>query len=197
MSFTPCVQCTMPIPQERLGLVWGSLTAPVQVCFYLDPLCHDCAQAYRTLDKLIPKYQDRICFIGYMFSLPYHTWSFVIQRTITAVKSICPDKAKILFADLYKNSQLKLTSEALAGKSEDEVIETVQKWASSVSGISFDEIKAKYKDSAVLLIARAEFKCSCQNGITATPHFFINGARTAIDEQATMENWASVLEPLL
>ncbi|KAK8884188.1 hypothetical protein M9Y10_043294 [Tritrichomonas musculus] len=197
MSFSATAQCTMPVPKGPIGLTWGVATAPVNVRFYLDPLCPDCIPAFTTINSLMEKYGDKVCWNGCLLSLPFHTWSFTIQRTIEAVKSISPEKAKLVFADLFLKSQASLNSKALAGKSEAEAVEFIQRWAASISELPYEQIKEKYESDPVFFNARVEFKYACQNGITGTPNFTINGAKTAINEKATLENWESVIGPLL
>ncbi|OHT01384.1 hypothetical protein TRFO_07639 [Tritrichomonas foetus] len=196
MSFSATAQCTMPIPKSRLGLTWGPLTAPVHISIFVDPLCPDCMPAWQTIDALIKKYGDKICVTAYMLALPFHTWSFTIQRTITALKEIDLEKAKLVFHDLFTKSQSSLNSASLAGKSEAQAVEHIIRHASTVSGVAYEQIKEKYDLDSVFFNSRVEFKYAGQMGITGTPNFFINGAKTAINEKATVENWSSVLDPL-
>ena len=188
---------TIPIPKKVPGLCYGSAAAPVTINVFLDPLCPDCTTGWKTMESVIKKYGDKICVHALFLSLPFHTWSFTIQRTVTAVAAIDVEKAKLCYSDLFVNSQAKLNSAALAGKSEEQALEAIIQWAAKVSGIPEAQIKEKYQDSNVFLNARIEFKYACQNAVNSTPTFFINGAKTAIDDSATLENWSSVLDPLL
>jgi hypothetical protein len=106
--------------------------------------------------------------------LPYHTWSFVVNRGIVALKNIDYTKAQQLIDQLYNGGQNQFENDVLSKTGEDDVLQLLAKYVSSTDGVDSNTFINKYQDSTISSDTRIEFKNSASHAVAGTPTFFVN-----------------------
>ena len=195
MSFSPSAAGMMPVPRRRQGLVYGDKQAPIQVSFFADPCCPDCNKMWKLFKEVLKKVPQMNVSI-FMLALPFHTWAYTISQVVLAVKELSEDKARDLLAKILEGDQEKFENEPLGELCQPKVTETIIEYAAKVTGLEKADIEYKYDSGAVKLAARQEFKYCAQQGVCGTPTIFVNGARTAINEVATVDELAQYFKSL-
>ena len=185
----------MPVPRRRQGLTYGAKDAPIQVSFFADPCCPDCNKMWYLFKDVIKRVPEVNVTI-YMLALPFHTWAYTISQVVLAVKELSEDKAKDLLAKILEGDQQNFQNDSLGELCQPKVVEHLQEYAAKVTGLEQADIAYKFDSGAVKLAARQEFKYCAQQGVCGTPTIFVNGARTAINEVATVDELATYFKSL-
>jgi protein-disulfide isomerase len=197
VGFSPTPGNLMPIPKRRLGLIWGPPDAQICIATYLDPICPDCTDEWKTINAVLARYPTQVRFALYLLPLPYHTWAFRLGQGLIAVRSIDPEKAKGLLGRVLVDDQDKFSNSELINKTEAEVIEFIIDYAAGSTGIDRGLIAERFRSNEVLTDTRLEFKLAGKNGVSGTPTVFVNGALTCIDNSTTLEDWTRLIDSLL
>ena len=184
-----------PVPNRPTGLVWNSDVNDIILEMYGDPLCPDCAMVWNTTLSVVQTYKEHLQLRVHLLPLPYHTWSFIVTKCIMAVKSISEEKAKDLVNDLYNGGQDQFENDPLSGVGQTQVEEKVLDYASSLLNIDKTELQQAFSDNE--MNARIEFKYACVHSVSGTPTFVVNGVEVELGGDATLEDFAAIIDPLL
>jgi hypothetical protein len=111
---------------------------------FSDPLCPGCAQEWTTIQAVLAHYPTQLNLDVHFLSLPYHTYSFVLTRSIIAVNITSTTTAQQFLTKLYSGDQDQFSNEALAGIGQTAVIAKVAQYVSDNFGISTSVFNTNY-----------------------------------------------------
>ncbi|EAX98873.1 hypothetical protein TVAG_146100 [Trichomonas vaginalis G3] len=197
LSILAALAISCPVPARQTGLTWNPNANKILVEMYGDPLCPVCLNAWMNgVSKMIQKYQNDVKFVLHFLPLPYHTWAFVVTRTILAVKQLSEPKAQILVNALYTGGQGQFENDP--SFTENTVTDNCIKYAAKICQLSEDDIRNAFATIDINLGARVEFKYSTSHGVDGTPYFFVNGVVTNdVDAGSSIDDWSLYLDNLL
>ena len=184
-----------PVPNRPTGVVWNGDVNDIILEMYGDPLCPDCLMVWNTTLSVVEHYKEHLQLRLHLLPLPYHTWSFIVTKSIMAVKSISEAKAQDYVNALYNGGQDQFENEPLSGTGQEQVIEKVLDYAASVTSIDKTELQNAYSSNE--MNARIEFKYACVHSVAGTPTFFVNGVEVELGGDATLEDFEAIIDPLL
>lgn len=195
MIFTLCAyafSATMPIPNRYPGIVYGVDDPLVHLEVYVDPLCPICSMLWPVFQQIIETYPTNLRATVHFLPLPYHTWSYLITRSIVAVQQISLDKAKTFITNIYNGDQDQFD---LPSKCENDVLKLVAQYVENTLSIPQSEFLKQYDNSDSL--ARIEFKFAASNRVNGTPICFLNGVESDLGAGTPFSTWKSVIDQLI
>ena len=139
---------------------------------------------------LVPIHQ--IFALPSILPLPYHTYSYLITRSIVAVQQISADKAKKFLDNIYNGDQDQFD---LPDKCENDVVKLVASYVERTLSIPQADFLQKYEDSDSL--ARIEFKFAASQRVNGTPICFLNGVESDLGAGTPFSTWKSVIDELI
>ena len=185
----------MPIPNRYPGLKYGTDSPTLEMEVYADPLCPICAMFWPTVEQIVQDYGNVLRLTVHFLPLPYHTWSFVVSRSLVAVEGIDTDKAKEFLKKLYDGDQNLFDNSAMSSKGQTEVVNYAADYVQKNLGISQSEFIPKYNNADE--DTRIEFKFAASHGVNGTPIVYVNGVETDLGAGTPYSTWKSFLDGLL
>lgn len=183
---------SMPIPSRYPGLAYGVDSPLVHLEVYADPLCPICSILWPVLQQIIGAYPSNLRVTVHFLPLPYHTYSYLITRSIVAVQQISADKAKKFLDNIYNGDQDQFD---LPDKCENDVVKLVASYVERTLSIPQADFLQKYEDSDSL--ARIEFKFAASQRVNGTPICFLNGVESDLGAGTPFSTWKSVIDELI
>lgn len=185
-----------PIP-PRSHHTQGPPDAPIVFEFWVDHLCPDCKQAAPTMASLVQHYGNNMFFAVNVFPLPYHHNAFLTARAGEAVHAIAGDTAWRCFYNAAWSWQDQLWDNNSSNRTEDQVNAQLVAFGSQC-GVDAKKLAAfTVYGGAADSASRVMFKQGCSRGVTGTPAFFVNNVQVFADPSWSLEQWTSVLDPIL
>jgi protein-disulfide isomerase len=180
---TVSIAAPAPAPQNVAGKIWGSPKAPVVVQEYADLQCPICAQAYRELHALAPKYIDT----GKV-QIVYHHFAFIgPESEVAAQGAECAnEQAKFwdwvgyLFAHRSGENQGHFNSDNL------------KQYATQINGLDSSKFDMCLDSGKYAAEVKSETSQGISLGVQATPTFFVNGQK--IEGLLSQDQFASMFD---
>jgi protein-disulfide isomerase len=198
--FISAVVAQVPIPSRPDGYgKGGPADAHVVVEMFLDPICGGCKAAWPTVLQLIQAYGDRIHVRIHTFPLPYHTNSFVASQGLHVVANVTNrniDKIYQYATKIFDNQQM-WYNDATKSMTMPQVIDSLASYVDRVGLISKSAFLNGMTNDDINDETRISWKYACSRGVTGTPTFFINGVATSASSAWSLDDWKSVIDPIL
>lgn len=190
--FSFAYAASMPIPNRYPGIVYGVDDPLVHLEVYADPLCPVCSIFWPILQQIVDAYPSNLRVTVHFLPLPYHTWSYLITRSIVAVQQISLDKAKTFLTNIYNGDQDQFD---LPTKCENDVVKLVASYVEKTLSISQSDFLEQYDKCDSL--ARIEFKFAASHRVNGTPVCFLNGVESDLGAGTPISTWKSVIDQLI
>lgn len=195
--FASALSSLVPTPRRYPGLQWGAAVPSVSVELFVDPLCPDCQAIWPNVALCLNRYATKLFGVTvHMLPLPYHTWSFLITRSIMAVKAIDEEIAKRFIDALYAGDIDMFQNDAMKKNSEETVLKIVAQYVAEKFGVSNSDFLEMYSKADTSMDARIEFKFAAVHSVCGTPTVYVNGVETEIGAETEIEKWFELLDPL-
>lgn len=195
--FAAAASVLMPVPKRYPGLVFGLDNPNISLEIFIDPLCPVCAMIWPNAEGIVQKFPTQLGIKIHFLPLPYHTWSFVITRSILAVKALSVEKAQQFIRNLLNGDQDQFSNSAMIDTSEKEVLADVAGYLTSKLGISAADFLAKYNSGDVSSDARIDFKFSATHAVSGTPVVYVNGVESELSAGQPLDEWVKFINQLL
>jgi len=190
----------IPIPSRPDGYgVGGPADAHVVVEMFLDLLCPDCKASWPTVLQLIQAYGNRIHFRIHTFPLPYHTNAFVVAQGLHVVANLTMRNVETIFqysTQVFQN-QAMWYNDATKTMTMPQVVESLASFVGKAGLVDKDKFLAGLMSADINGETRISWKYGCSRGVVATPTFLINGVATSADDSWSLDDWKSVIDPIL
>jgi protein-disulfide isomerase len=187
----------MPIPKRFPGLAFGPSKAIIRLELFADPLCPVCAAIWPTVQTVLNHYPTQLNLDVHFLPLPYHTWAYVITRSILAVNISSTTSAQQFLTKLYEGDQNQFSNTALADVGQTAVIAKVADYVSQNFGISTTTFNSNYNAANTDNLGRIEFKYSTSRGANGTPVVYLNGVESDLDADSTLSQWYAEIDALI
>ncbi|KAH0786468.1 DSBA-like thioredoxin domain containing protein [Histomonas meleagridis] len=195
--FAPAVLSLMPVPKRYPGLRWGTNNPIITVELFADPLCPDCQAIWPRIQYILNTYSQQINVIVHMLPLPYHTWAFVITRSILACNSLNEGTGNKFLELLYAGDIDQFQNDPMKGFGERDVLELVSKYVQEKLLINTQTFLTEYNKADISMAARIEFKFAASHSVSGTPTVYVNGVETELNAEQTQEEWDNYFKALL
>jgi hypothetical protein len=129
--------------------------------------------------------------------LPYHTWSYVLVRSIVAVNVTSTTFAQQFLSNLYAGDMAQFTNEALADSGQTEVVEKIANYVNQKFGIATSVFYANYNAANSDNLGRIEFKFATGRTVNGTPCVYLNGQESDLDGDSPLSQWYAEIDALL
>jgi len=187
------------------GVAWnqnfcGAKATQLEV--YLDLQCPDSRSTWRSLHSVLRQLDesgDQLCFLLYLFPLPYHSNSFLSALAAQVIGDSEDGVAEFFTAVSELFSQ---QDDFSAPKSTDKSVREMADFFAEVvekHGVSKTKYyKAVFGGDDLNMNLRASWKLGVTRGVHSTPFFFINRvAASDPDPDWTADDWLHYLNPYL
>lgn len=196
--FTSCaLGVLIPIPKRYPGIQFGPSDAAIRMELYVDPLCPVCAMIWPTIQTVLEKYPTQLNCDVHFLPLPYHTWAYLITRSIIAVNMTSNEEAKTMISNILLGDQDKFGNSVMADTTQNQAVTMVAEYVATTTKVTQDEFLANYKNSESDSNARIEFKFCASQRVSGTPVVFLNGIESDLGANTPISTWTSVLDELL
>ena len=197
LFFSLVLSSIIPTPSRYPGLTWGVSDPDVGVEVFIDPLCPDCMAIWPTIQQTLKRYSSKAFKVtAHLLPLPYHTWAFLITRSILAVKRIDIELAKKFIDNLYSGDLNMFQNNVLYDVSEENVLKIVANYVQEKLNVDNSKFLNLYNQVGVASEARIEFKFAAAHGICSTPTVYVNGVETELGSEVKTDKWFDFLDPL-
>ncbi|CAF0807474.1 unnamed protein product [Adineta ricciae] len=190
----------VPIPSRPDGWgVGGPADAHAVIEMFLDPLCPDCKASWPTVLQVIQAYGTRIHFRIHTFPLPYHTNSFVVSQGLHVIANATSRNSDAIFKTataIFQNQQT-WYNDATKSMTMPEVVNSLATFVAQLGFITKDKFLAGMASDDLNDETRISWKYACSRGVVGTPTFLINGVATGADASWSLNDWKSVIDPIL
>jgi len=189
----------VPIPTRPDGFAVGPFDAHVVVEMYADLICPGCKAAWPTVLKLIQYYGQKIQLVLHTFPLPYHTNAFIAAQGLHVIANVTNRDLNSILAYttlVFENQQL-WYNQATINSSMTEVLQSLANFVDKTQITTADKFIRGLQDDDINDQTRISWKYACSRGITGTPSFMINGVAVSADASWSLDDWKSVIDPLL
>jgi len=194
------VSAQIPIPSRPDGYgVGGPADAHVVVEMFLDPLCPSCKAAWPTTVQLVQAYGTRIHFRIHTFPLPYHTNAFVVSQGLHVVANVTMRNLEAIFqyaTQVFQNQEM-WYNDATKTMTMPQVVESLAAFVDKAGIVTKDKFMAGMMSTDINQETRISWKYGCSRGVSGTPTFLINGVGTSADASWSLDDWKSVIDPIL
>ncbi|UJR27385.1 hypothetical protein I4U23_008675 [Adineta vaga] len=194
------ISAQVPIPSRPDGYgVGGPADAHVVVDMFLDPICPGCKAAWPTALQLIQAYGTKIHFRIHTFPLPYHTNSFVASQGLHVIANATDRNLDTIYrymTKIFENQQM-WYNDATKSMTMPQVIESLASFVDKAGFITKDKFLNGMNSDDINDQTRISWKYACSRGVVGTPTFFINGVTTSASSSWTLDDWKSVIDPIL
>ncbi len=162
---------------------YGDIHAPIQLIEFGDFECHDCGEAYEHVQSLLREFGEVLCLQFRHMPLdqlyPMHPHS-----TLAAQAAEAAGRQGMFWQmyDMLFTHQLELAEDDLFAYAEE-------------LGLSAEQFAADLESDEVRAIVRADVLAGSEQGVIATPTFFLNGERikASLDYAALKERITQLL----
>ncbi|CAF1460582.1 unnamed protein product [Rotaria sordida] len=194
------ISAQVPIPSRPDGYgVGGPADAHVVVEMFLDPLCPGCKASWPTVLQVIQAYGTRIHLRIHTFPLPYHTNSFVASQGLHVVANVTNRNLDAIFqytTKVFENQQM-WYNDATKTMTMPQVIDSLATFIDSIGLVTKDKFLAGMANDDINGETRISWKYACSRGVAGTPTFLINGVTTSANSAWSLDDWKSVIDPIL
>jgi hypothetical protein len=187
----------MPIPKRYPGLRFGPENAIIRLELFSDPLCPVCAAEWPTIQAVLNHYPTQLNLDVHFLPLPYHTWAYVITRSILAVNISSTTKAQQFLSNLYAGDQDRFSNDAFSSQSQSSAVPIIATYVLQTLGIPTAEFSANYYLGSTDDAGRIEFKFSAGHGVNGTPVVYLNGVETDLSADTPLSEWYKVIDGLI
>ena len=193
---------TVPIPARPDGYAlegFANTSAEVQIDAYYDLMCPDSKASWPVVKEAISSFSSaQILFRFHTFPLPYHDRSYHANWGATITHTIKQDSTDVYtwMEAVYAN-QVSFGNSETANLSTTEVNSMFGKLAESSVSIPPAQFVSSFGDPNLDEDTRVSWKLACARGVSGTPTYFINGARSSADESWTVTQWKNLLNQLI
>jgi protein-disulfide isomerase len=187
----------MPIPKRFPGLAFGPTNAIIRLELFGDPLCDGCAAEWPTIQAVLAHYPTQLNLDVHFLPLPYHTWSYVLVRSIVAVNISSTASAQQFVTKLYGGDMNLFTNEALADVGQTDVIARIATYVSQNFGISSSTFNANFQAANTDNLGRIEFKYATSRTVNGTPLVYLNGVESDLDGDSPLSQWYAEIDALI
>jgi predicted DsbA family dithiol-disulfide isomerase len=187
----------MPIPKRYPGLRFGPDNAFIRLELFADPLCSDCAVIWPSIQAILSRYPTQLSLNVHFLPLPYHTWAYVITRSILAVSLTSAAKAQQFLINLFTGDYDKFSNSSFANESQNSVLSIIAAYILETLGIPTADFTTNYNLPSTDEAGRIEFKFSAGRGVNGTPVVYINGMETTLNEATPLSQWNQIIDELI
>ncbi|CAF3312408.1 unnamed protein product [Rotaria sp. Silwood2] len=190
----------VPIPSHPDGYgVGGPADAHVVVEMFLDPLCPDCKASWPTVLQVIQYYGTKIHFRFHTFPLPYHTNSFVASQGVHVIANATSRNLDAIFLYVTKvfENQEKWYNDATKTMTMPQVVDSLATFVAQLGLVTKDKFLAGMANDDINDETRISWKYACSRNVVGTPTFLINGVAVSADASWSVDDWKSVIDPIL
>lgn len=162
---------------------------------FYDFACPDCKKAHPVVSRVLQHYgPKKIKFVLHDFPLPYHTYSFTSHGAARVVEKIGGNESFWKYVDLLYDQQYKFSNQMTEDMIYSEVLDIFAKFAVQV-GVDYDQFMLNFKNTQLSDYAvRGSWKYGCDNGVSGTPTYYINGVESPASSEWTFEDWTKYLD---
>ncbi|CAF3403679.1 unnamed protein product [Rotaria sp. Silwood1] len=200
VAYVGFISAQVPIPSRPDGYgVGGPADAHVVVEMFFDPLCPGCKASWPTVLQLIQAYATRIHVRIHTFPLPYHTNSFVASQGLHVVANVTNRNLDAIFqyvTKVFENQQM-WYNDATKSMTMPQVIDSLATYIDKIGLISKDKFLAGMASDDINDETRISWKYACSRGVVGTPTFLINGVTISANSAWSLDDWKSVIDPIL
>ncbi|CAF0752921.1 unnamed protein product [Didymodactylos carnosus] len=166
---------------------------------YADLLCPDCQAAWPTILKVIDYYGPNIQVLLHPFPLPYHTNAFIAAQGLHVVSNVTNRdlNAIYLYATLIFQNQSTWYNRATIDMSTNEVVQSLATFVDKTQITTAAKFLAGLQDDDINDQTRISWKYACSRNVASTPTFMINGVFVSADASWSLDDWKSVIDPML
>ncbi|CAF3323111.1 unnamed protein product [Rotaria socialis] len=189
-----------PIPSRPDGYgVGGPADSHVVVEMFFDPLCPGCKASWPTVLQVIQAYGTRIHVRIHTFPLPYHTNSFVASQGLHVIANATSRNLDSIFQYATKvfENQAAWYNDATQSMTMPQVVDSLATFVASTGLVTKDKFLAGMAMDDINFETRVSWKYACSRGVLGTPTFFINGVFISADPTWSLNDWKSVIDPIL
>ncbi|CAF1339484.1 unnamed protein product [Adineta steineri] len=194
------ISAQVPIPSRPDGYgVGGPADAHVVVDMFFDPLCPGCKASWPTLLQLIQTYTTRIHVRIHTFPLPYHTNSFVASQGLHVIANATNRNLDSIFryATRVFETQEMWSNDATKSMTMTQIIDSLASMVDKAGFLPKGKFLAGMASDDINEETRISWKYACSRGIVGTPTFLINGVATSASSAWSLDDWKSVIDPIL
>ncbi|MEM7067989.1 MAG: thioredoxin domain-containing protein [Pseudomonadota bacterium] len=189
----------IPIPRKPSGVLHGSRDANIQIEAFVDIQCPHSKRAWPSLIALKEHYtSDQIGLGVHLITLSNHRQAWDISKGVFALAA---DNVEAFFgfASFLYARQEEYYNGPFRDKTHQDLLNRIADYAYEFSGFDRSKMLELIESGEVYTDARTPIRFAATKGVWATPTFFLNGSELTgkLSEDPTLEEWQSLIEPLL
>ncbi|XP_072013355.1 uncharacterized protein [Amphiura filiformis] len=192
-----CQVCAqVPIPNRPLGFPYGSEgQSLIQLDAFMDLTCPFSNVAFPTLKEVADHYGVANLRLNVvLFPPPYHRSAWLATQSTFIIQDMDSSVTFKWMADFFA-VQKKFFNDPTRNKSNSEIMSMIADVAGNV--VDRSAFLSKLEEDEGDSDARIMWKYSCYRYMSGTPQFLVNGVTLAASSSWTLDDWKSIIDPLL
>lgn len=185
----------IPLSPSTYAFQRGNESSKINAAIFIDLSCSDTKAVWDTLNKVYDNYKGSVNFLYHVFPLPYHQYAFVLSKAAHVVDAYGDQGAVFHYFDTVFANQEQISNSATAGKTYDEMVAFIGKWATDGTGVTQEEYVQGMKNSNIEMNTRYMWKYCTLHSVFGTPLYSINGIMDL--GLTTYQQWANTLDGLI
>ncbi len=190
----------IPLSKDSYAYSIGDTKSSVTVDFYIDLTCSSCLENWPTITEVVQTYEDKVYFNFRVFPLPYHQQAFLVAKGASLVNYFTKGKGVFTYMNTAFANQALIYNTATADLTYNQVVDIVESWATTDTGVSSEEFTIGMNSSNTIgsnieMYTRYMWKYTCLDSVFATPFYAINGLQ--VGNLNTFADWQQTLDSLL
>ena len=201
LGYVSCDATSMiPLSKDSYAYSIGDVKSSVIVDFYIDLTCSSCLENWPIITEVVQTYQDTVYFNFRVFPLPYHQQAFIVAKGASLVNYFSKGKSVFTYMNTAFANQALIYNTATADMTYNQVVDIVESWATTDTGVSSEEFRIGMNSSNTIgsnieMYTRYMWKYTCLENVFATPFYAINGLQ--VGNLNTFADWQETLDSLL